>query len=71
MFEMSRMVEIWIFAGLGVMVVLFLMSGMARLYRKGPTKHSSCMAWAGHVWCRDTAPWCFRWCKCVGTYPLN
>src|SRR6202171_1526122 len=35
--EMSRMVEIWIFVGLGVMVVLFLMSGMARLYRKaGP-----------------------------------
>ncbi len=32
--EMSRMVEIWIFAGLGVMVLLFLMSGMARLYRK-------------------------------------
>jgi len=25
--EMSRMVEIWIFVGLGVMVVLFLMSG--------------------------------------------
>src|SRR3982074_350820 len=37
MFEMSRMVEIWIFVGLGVMVILFLMSGMARLYRKaGP-----------------------------------
>ncbi|MEY2394761.1 MAG: flotillin, partial [Acidobacteriaceae bacterium] len=37
MFEMSKMVEIWIFAGLGVMVLLFLMSGMARLYRKaGP-----------------------------------
>src|SRR5437588_8285247 len=35
--EMSRIVEIWIFAGLGVMVLLFLMSGMARLYRKaGP-----------------------------------
>src|ERR1700727_538661 len=35
--EMSRMVEIWIFAGLGVMVLLFLMNGMARLYRKaGP-----------------------------------
>jgi len=31
------MVEIWIFVGLGVMVILFLMSGMARLYRKaGP-----------------------------------
>ena len=37
MFEMSRMVEIWIFVGLGVMVILFLMNGMARLYRKaGP-----------------------------------
>src|SRR5579863_2067713 len=37
MFEMSRMVEIWIFVGLAVMVILFLMSGMARLYRKaGP-----------------------------------
>ena len=35
--EMSRMVEIWIFVGLGVMVLLFLVSGMARLYRKaGP-----------------------------------
>src|SRR5256714_1884452 len=35
--EMSRMVEIWIVVGLGVMVLLFLMSGMARLYRKaGP-----------------------------------
>src|SRR5947199_9921366 len=35
--EMSHMVEIWIFVGLGVMVLLFLISGMARLYRKaGP-----------------------------------
>src|SRR5579862_6498724 len=34
MFEMSHMVELWIFVGLGVMVLLFLMSGMARLYRK-------------------------------------
>src|SRR5882724_8219208 len=35
--EMSRMVEIWIFAGLGVMVLLFLTSMLARLYRKaGP-----------------------------------
>ena len=33
----SNVVEIWIFVGLGVMVILFLMSGMARLYRKaGP-----------------------------------
>src|SRR5215467_9712548 len=35
--EMSRVVEIWIFVGLGVMVILFLISGMARIYRKaGP-----------------------------------
>ncbi len=34
---LSSMVTIWIFVGLGVMVILFLMSGMARLYRKaGP-----------------------------------
>ncbi len=33
----SNVVQIWIFVGLGVMVILFLMSGMARLYRKaGP-----------------------------------
>jgi flotillin len=37
MFGLPTMVTIWIFAGLGVMVILFLMSGMARLYRKaGP-----------------------------------
>ena len=37
MFEMPKMMEIWILAGLGVMVVLFLMGMMARLYRKaGP-----------------------------------
>src|SRR5499427_1930007 len=35
--EMSRVVEIWIFVGLGVMVILFLISGAARIYRKaGP-----------------------------------
>jgi len=35
--EMSHMTVILIFAALGVMVLLFLMSGMARLYRKaGP-----------------------------------
>src|ERR1700726_3605111 len=34
---LSSMVTIWIFVGLGVMVILFLMSGMARIYRKaGP-----------------------------------
>src|SRR3977135_530774 len=37
MFGMSHLLEIWIFVGLGVMVILFLMSSMARLYRKaGP-----------------------------------
>src|SRR3981189_1344666 len=38
MFEgISHVVVIWIFVGLGGMVVLFLMSGIARLYRKaGP-----------------------------------
>ncbi len=37
MFEMSRTLEIGIVAGLGVMAVLFLMSVLARLYRKaGP-----------------------------------
>ena len=37
MFEMPKMMEIWILAGLGVMVILFLMGMMARLYRKaGP-----------------------------------
>src|SRR4030088_2240434 len=37
MFEMSRTLEIGIVAGLGVMAVLFLMSMLARLYRKaGP-----------------------------------
>src|SRR5271157_4340687 len=35
--EISHWVEIWIFVGLGVMVILFLISGMARIYRKaGP-----------------------------------
>src|SRR6201998_3544118 len=34
---LSNVVVIWIFVGLGVMVVLFLINGMARLYRKaGP-----------------------------------
>ena len=33
----SKMIEIWIFVGLGVMVLLLLMSLLARLYRKaGP-----------------------------------
>src|ERR1700724_4721254 len=37
MFEISKVMEIWIFAGLGVMAILFLMAMMARLYRKaGP-----------------------------------
>src|SRR3974390_692717 len=34
---LSNIVVIWIFVGLGVMVILFLINGMARLYRKaGP-----------------------------------
>src|SRR5678815_2234835 len=37
MFGTSHILEIWVFVGLGVMVILFLMSAMARLYRKaGP-----------------------------------
>src|ERR1700692_4986072 len=37
MFELSKVMEIWIIAGLGVMAILFLMAMMARLYRKaGP-----------------------------------
>src|SRR6201997_3435280 len=35
--ELSRVMVIWIFVGLGVMVILFLINAMARLYRKaGP-----------------------------------
>ncbi len=37
MFRMSPLIEIWVFAGLGVLVIMFLMSMLARLYRKaGP-----------------------------------
>src|SRR4051812_4132217 len=37
MFGMSHIFEIWIFVGLGVMVIMLLMSMLARLYRKaGP-----------------------------------
>lgn len=37
MFGMSPLIEIWVFAGLGVLVIMFLMSMLARLYRKaGP-----------------------------------
>jgi len=37
MFEMSRMMEIWIWVGLGVLVLMFILSALARLYRKaGP-----------------------------------
>src|ERR1700739_2712353 len=36
-YGLSNVVVIWIFVGLGVMVLLFLINGMARLYRKaGP-----------------------------------
>ena len=37
MFEMSKIMTIWVFVGLGVLVVMFLTSVLARLYRKaGP-----------------------------------
>jgi flotillin len=37
MFGMSPLIEIWVFAGLGVLAIMFLMSMLARLYRKaGP-----------------------------------
>jgi flotillin len=37
MFEMSRMMTIWVYVGLGVLVLMFIMSILARLYRKaGP-----------------------------------
>jgi flotillin len=37
MFGIPPLIEIWIFAGLGVLVIMFLMSMLARLYRKaGP-----------------------------------
>jgi flotillin len=37
MFEMSRMMEIWVYVGLGVLALMFIMSILARLYRKaGP-----------------------------------
>ena len=37
MFEMSKMMEIWIIVGLCVMAFLFIASMMARMYRKvGP-----------------------------------
>jgi flotillin len=37
MFEMSRMMEIWVLIGLSVLALMFIMSVLARLYRKaGP-----------------------------------
>src|SRR3981189_2569170 len=37
MFGLTTLVTLWVFAGLGGMVILFRMTGMARLYRKaGP-----------------------------------
>jgi flotillin len=37
MFEMSKMMTIWVGVGLGVLVLMFLLSALARLYRKaGP-----------------------------------
>jgi len=37
MFEMSRVMEIWVIVGLSVLAIMFTMSVLARLYRKaGP-----------------------------------
>ena len=37
MFDLSSVMVIWVFIGLGVLAILLLMSAMARLYRKaGP-----------------------------------
>ena len=37
MFEMSKFVEIWVFAGLGVLALMLIMGMIARLVRKaGP-----------------------------------
>jgi flotillin len=37
MFEMSKMTQIWVFVGLGVLILMFILSALARLYRKaGP-----------------------------------
>ena len=37
MFEMSKLTEIWVFVGLGVLILMFILSALARLYRKaGP-----------------------------------
>jgi uncharacterized membrane protein YqiK len=62
MFEISRMMEIWIFVGLGVMVILFLMSSMARLYRKaGP--HEALIVYGLGGTRVATARWCYPWCR--------
>ena len=50
MFDIPRWMEMWIVIGLAVMVVLFLMGMMARLYRKaGRTRHSSCTDFAARA----------------------
>ena len=37
MFEMSRVMEIWVYVGLGLLAFMFIMSVIARLFRKaGP-----------------------------------
>jgi len=37
MFEMSRVMEIWVIVGLSLLAIMFAMSVLARLYRKaGP-----------------------------------
>src|SRR5437868_3847649 len=46
--EVSHVVEIWIVVGLAVMVILFLISTMARLYRKaGPHEALIVYGWGG------------------------
>jgi hypothetical protein len=45
LFGMST--EIWVIVGLGVLVIMFLFSFLARLYRKaGPQRLSSFTVWA-------------------------
>ncbi len=48
---LSHLAVIWIFAGLGVMVILFLISGMARhLSQSGATRSSHRVsAWEGRA----------------------
>ena len=43
----SNVVVIWVFVGLGVMVLLFLINGMARLYRKAGPHEALIVYWIG------------------------